>query len=325
MNDRERFHRLFRGEEVDRPPLLDEGVRDEVLEKWRTEGMPRDRTHLEIFGLTEHERVGPNLRFRDEYAKRILELSIDEYRKAFDVAEDRFPDDWGETVARLKDRETLAGIWSSRGFFQALGVHDWSTFEPVLVELIRNTEQVHKRMEIYGDFCTRMLERTLQDLEPDFLYISEPISDNRGPLVSPEMFDTFMLPIYEKLIGTAKARGIEAIIASTYGNTATLFPSMIRAGVNFIWVSEAAETPDMDYRELRRRLGPEIGLMGGIPLSILRSGSEDEIEAGVREFVTPLLEGGRYVPLAGGRIREEVPWSAYKRYREAIAGITSRA
>ncbi len=31
MNDRERFRRLMRGERVDRPPLLEEGVRDDQL------------------------------------------------------------------------------------------------------------------------------------------------------------------------------------------------------------------------------------------------------------------------------------------------------
>ena len=67
MNERERFHKVFHGQPVDRPPLLDEGVREEVITQWRKEGMPDDQTHLDIFGLRPHEVIGPNLRFRTRY------------------------------------------------------------------------------------------------------------------------------------------------------------------------------------------------------------------------------------------------------------------
>ena len=57
MNDRERFRRLMRGERVDRPPFLEEGVRDEVLNLWRKQGLPSGKTHLNVFGLTPHEGI----------------------------------------------------------------------------------------------------------------------------------------------------------------------------------------------------------------------------------------------------------------------------
>ena len=59
MNERERFLDLMAGGTVDRPPLLEEGVREEVIDAWRRQGLPRDKTHLELFGLTPHENVVP--------------------------------------------------------------------------------------------------------------------------------------------------------------------------------------------------------------------------------------------------------------------------
>jgi hypothetical protein len=322
MNDRERFRRIFRGDQVDRPPLLEEGVRDEVLDVWHRQGLPRDKTHLEVFGLTPHENIGPDLRFGSSYFGRVFDLSEQEYRKAFEVSQSRFPEDWGETVRRLEDRDHVVCIWAVRGFFQGLGVGDWPTLEKALIGTVREPEKVRDRLAIYGDFCAQMLEITLKDVDPEFIYLSEPISDSGGPLISPAMFEEFMIPVYHRIIAAAKKNGCENILLSTYGNTTVLLPALIDAGINMLWMSEAAETPELDYRSLRNRFGPELGLIGGIPLSILRSESPEHIREALEELVPPLLESGRYVPLAGGRVREEIPWSVYKCYREVLAELT---
>ncbi len=309
------------GEPVDRPPLLEEGVRDEVLSLWRTQGLPPDKTHVDVFGLIPHENLGPDLKFGASYFGRVFDLTANEYRDAFDVSQNRFPEDWRQTVRRLEYRDHVVCIWASRGFFQALGVGDWSTLEQALIGTVREPQKVREQTEMYGDFCAKMLERTMQDVDPEFIYLSEPISDSEGPLISPEMFEEFMIPVYRQLAATARGLGCENILLSTYGNTRRLFPMLIDAGISMLWVSEAAEVPELDYRNVRREFGPELGLIGGIPLSILRSDSPEGIRNTLDEIVPTLLQSGRYVPLAGGRIREEIPWSVYKRYREVLAEL----
>jgi hypothetical protein len=301
--------------------MLEEGIRQEALDRWHTQGLAAHKTHSEVFGLTPHENIEPDLRFRSRYFGRVLALSARGYRRAFDPSPDRFGEDWEDTVRRLKDRDHIVGIWASRGFFQALGVGDWATLEQVMDEVIDQPRKIRNRLGMYGDFCARMLETALGEIDADFIFVSEPISDNKGPLISPAMFEDFMIPVYERLVSVARANGCEQILVSTYGNTARLLPSMIEAGVTILWVSEAAEVPEIDYRSLRRRYGPELGLIGGIPLSILRSGEHENMEQRLREIVTPLMATGRYIPLAGGRVREEVPWPVYRRYREILSGL----
>ena len=324
MNERERFRRLVRGEPIDRPPLFEEGVRDEVIERWHQQGLPQGMTHEQLFGLTEHERAGPDIRLRPSYDGRIMELAPEQYRQAFDVSRDRFPEDWAETVRRLETRDHVACIWASRGFFQALGVGDWATLKPVLQATVQDPDGVRARMEMYGDFCARMLGLTLQQVDPEFIYLGEPISDNTGPLISPAMFERFVIPVYERIVSVAHAHGCREILVGTYGNSALLFPAMIRAGVTMLWISEAAELPETDYRTIRRRHGPDLGLIGGVPLSLLRTGSPEGMRERLSEIVTPLLASGRYIPLAGGRVREEVPWSVYRAYREALNELMAR-
>jgi len=321
MNDRERFRRLMRGEWVDRPPFLEEGVRDEVLNLWREQGLPPGKTHVGVFGLTPHEHLGPDLKPVPSYFGRIFDLSAREYLRAFDISRRRFPKDWRETVRRLENRDHVVCIWASRGFFQALGVGDWPTLERALIGTIREPEVIRDRMELYGEFCSRMLEKTMQDLDPEFIYLSEPISNNEGPLISPAMFQEFMIPVYERIVATARGLGCDNILLSTYGDTSLLFPVLIDAGISMLWISEAAEVPALDYRQIRREFGPDLGLIGGIPLSLLRSESPEVIRSNLEKIVPPLLQSGRYVPLAGGRVREEIPWSAYECYREVLAEL----
>lgn len=310
---------------MDRPPLFEEGVRDEVLARWRQQGLDPHRTHLEVFGLTPHERVGPDIRPRASDDERILDLSHRQYRKAFEVSRDRFPADWSTTVRRLDRRNHVACVWASRGFFQALGVGDWATLKPVLHATLNDPDDVSARLEMYGEFCARMLDLTLQQVEPEFIYLSEPISDNHGPLISPDMFGRFVLPVYERLVSVARAHGCGEIALGTYGNSTRLLAPMIRAGVTMLWISEAAESPATDYRNIRREHGADLGLIGGVPLSLLRSASLAGMRDRLSEIVTPLLASGRYVPLAGGRVREEIPWSAYRAYREGLNELmTSR-
>ncbi|MBW2458612.1 MAG: hypothetical protein JRI68_29200 [Deltaproteobacteria bacterium] len=325
MNERDRFRQLMRGDPVDRPPLFEEGVRDQVIERWQREGLGPNRTHVEVFGLTAHEQVGPDIQLRSSYRRRVMALSHREYRKAFDVARSRFPEDWSQTVRRLEDRSHVACIWASRGFFQALGVEDWATLKPVLQATLQDPADVRARMEMYADFCATLLEQTLAEVDPEFIYLGEAISDNKGPLISPAMFEEFVIPVYQRLVSVAQAHGCREILVATYGNSALLLPIMRRAGITMLWISEAAEVPGTDYRTIRREHGPELGLIGGIPLSLLRSGSPDDMEQQLGDIVTPLLQSGRYIPLAGGRVREEIPWPVYRAYREALNDLVKRS
>jgi len=176
-------------------------------------------------------------------------------------------------------------------------------------------------MELYGEFCSRMLEKTMQGVNPEFVFLGEPISDNRGPLISPAMFHRFMIPVYERIVATARDHGCDNILFSTYGDSSLLFPMLVQAGISMLWISEASEAPELDYRHIRNRFGAGLGLIGGIPLGVLRTGSPEDIRSTLEKIVPPLVQSGRYVPLAGGRVREGVSWANYQAYREGLAEL----
>jgi hypothetical protein len=72
----------------------------------------------------------------------------------------------------------------------------------------------------------------------------------------------------------------------------------------------------MNYDELRREVDPAIGLIGGIDSDVLRQEPSD-IHTAV-ESVLSLIRQGRYIPLADGRVREDVPFQNYTYYRKLL-------
>lgn len=324
---RERFLRVFRGEAIS-PPLLDDGLRDGVLERWRTQGLPADVSPVARFGLTTHDRIGPDITPRIANPAALIGLSARGYRAAFSPTRDRFPKDWPAIVRKLATREQVIGIWATRGFFQALGVGGWATLEPVLYAVHDSPRKVAHRLQLYGEFCARMLDETLREVVPEFIYLGEPIADNHGPLISPDAFRKLALPAYEAVIAVARKHlherpGAANLLVSTYGNAAVLLPTLLEAGVNILWVSEIGELPEMDYGRLRAKYGSRLGLIGGVPMRLLTGGTEEEMKREMRAIVPPLLATGRYVPLASGRVREDTSWPRYVRYREELAALVA--
>ena len=136
------------------------------------------------------------------------------------------------------------------------------------------------------------------------------------------MYEDFVLVNHEPLLAVLKRHGVETIIFRTFANSRLLIPSTLKRGFNCLWACEV-NIDDMDYRDLRREFGRDLGLIGGIDLDVLRRDKE-AIRREIEEKVPPLLEDGGYVPLADGRVREDVPFENYTYYRRLLEEVTTR-
>jgi uroporphyrinogen decarboxylase len=99
-----------------------------------------------------------------------------------------------------------------------------------------------------------------------------------------------------------------------------LIPSFLRWGFNCLWACEV-NIDTMDYLGIRREFGRDLRLIGGIDLDCLRNDKE-AIRREIETKVPPLIEDGGYVPLADGRVREDVPFDNYVYYRKLLEKIT---
>ena len=325
MNSRERFRETMRYGTPDRVPLFEEGLRDDVRERWAEQGLPLDADLTRLFRTDVRERIPveldplPDL---ERWPESLAELKILEERLDPDDPA-RFPADWAERVRAWRSREHLLELFVHRGFFLSMGVDAWTRFEQAVLQIHDAPDLVHGIMEAHSRLAVGLIERVLQDVEIDFATFSEPIGGNDRPLLSPKTYREFVMASYLPILETLRRHGVETIVYMTYANSRALLPVVADAGFDCLWACEV--NPEaMDYRAIRREFGRDLRLIGGIDLDALREGKE-AVRAEMETRARPLLAEGGYIPLADGRVRVDVPYENYALYRRMLEEITEDA
>ncbi len=318
MNSRERFRQTMSFGYADRVPLLLEGIREDVVETWRQEGMPPDASLPELFTIDPHFEILLDLEPQPRFPKWHAEgIDLQAFEQCLDADDPRrLPPDWANIVSKRSTQEEPLMLRVHRGLYQTLGVTGWGNFAEINFLLKDNPVLVRTVLEIQADFAARLVGRILSEVTIDAAIFSEPISDNNGPLISPKMFEVFALPSYKPLLDVLQQYGVETIIFRSYANAKILLPLVLSWGFNCLWACEE-NFGEMDYRLLRREFGRELRLIGGIDVDALRQGREI-IRREVMEKVPPLLVEGGFIPLADGRIRANVPYENYVFYRSLL-------
>lgn len=323
MNSRERFQKVMRYEPVDRVPYFEEGIRDEVIENWKKQGLVENTEMSTLFETDRREEIYPDLEPRPELKKwpvtREELRDFKNYLNPYDL--ERLPENWSHLIEESENRDHVVMLRVHRGFFLSMGVNDWSRFEEVIFKLKKDPEFVHESLEIYARFCATLADKILNKIKVDAAIFSEPISGNDHPLMSPSMYEEFVLNSYEPVMNVLKKHGVDIIVFRTFGNSRILIPKILKHGFNCLWACEV-NIEAMDYRNLRKEFGKDLKLIGGIDLDALRKDKES-IKKEVESKVPELLRQGGYVPLADGRVREDVPFENYVYYRQLLSAVTT--
>ena len=324
MPSRERFLRTMRHGRPDRVPYLEEGLRDDVLARWRAEGLPANADLPAMFHTDRREQIElvlePLPRSRTLPASRRGLRTLRERLNPADPA--RFPKDWPARVKAWKSRKHILEMRISHGFFRTLGANTWSGFARVMYLLSDAPELVREATRLQGEFAACLADRVLQEVDLDLIIFSEPIGGNEGPLLSPRQYEEFVLSGYRPVLDVVKRRGVPAIGLLTCANCRALLPGIVKAGFNCLWACEV-NNDAMDYRDIRREFGRDLRLIGGIDLDALSEGRE-AIRKEMLPKITPLLADGGYIPLADDRVRASVPFENYACCRRLMEKLTRR-
>jgi hypothetical protein len=322
MDSREKFRQTVGYSSPDRVPYFHEGMEEDVIQEWRKQGLPSDADVYKMFRFDRREEIEPDLephlRFR-KWPSSISEL--DRLKGALDPDErSRLPRRWNRLVHQYRTRNYPLFLRVHRGFFLSMGVEGWERFTEVMLLTLRDPGFVREAMRIQGEFSARIAERALKDVEIDAAVFTEPIAENRGPLIPPKMYEDLVLKSYEPILAVLRRYRVATVILLTFANIRSLLPSIVKWGFNCLWACEAPQK-DMDYRDLRREFGRDLRLIGGIDLDVLRLDKES-IKREVYEKVPPLLTDGGFIPLADGRVRNDIPLDNYLYYRRLFEEVT---
>jgi hypothetical protein len=323
MNSRQRFLATMNDGILDRVPLFQEGIREDVLDAWHRQGLPTGTELATLFNYDELEEIEPVLDPIPAMPRRSTKKSIiEELQRRLDPYDPRrLPSDWREQVRRWQEpRQATLFLRIHRGFFLTMGVEGWHSFTEAIRLLKDDPAFVHEVMAVQAGFAARLAERILREVEVDGVIFHEPIASNHGPLISPKMYADFVLKSYAPVFAVAERYNVKTIILRTYANARALLPDVFRTRINTLWACECNANA-MDYRLLRAEFGPGIRLIGGIDADVLRQ-SHAAIRQEVDDKVLPLLAQGGFVPLADGRVRADVPFDNYVFYRRYLETVT---
>jgi hypothetical protein len=325
MNDRQRFLEVMRFGKLDRLLLFQEGMRSQVLRTWRKQGLRSDQDLTHLFHYDSYEEFCPSL----EPGIDLLQLppsreGLSELRRSLNPNDPRrLPHNWNKRVDAWAGREHVLILQVHDGFFLTLGVGDWRSFSQAIYLAADHPEFVRQVFQIQAEFAAQLTERILNEVEVEAVLFSEPIAGNHGPLISPHMYAELVLASLPPLMETIRRHNVEVIIYRTYANPQRLLKDAFQAGFNCLWACER-QSQALDYLELRRQLGPDLRLIGGIDLDVLRQGPA-AIQKELERVVPPLVKQGGYLPLADGRVREDIPFANYAFYRNMLEQIAHPA
>ncbi len=171
-------------------------------------------------------------------------------------------------------------------------------------------EKVEEFTEALYKIHLANLEKWMGAVGPyiDVVVFGDDLGSQCGPLVSPEMYRTFIKPYHAKLWRRAKELAPVKVNLHSCGGIEPLLGDMIDAGldaVNPVQITCA----DMDAGHLKSRYGKDLVFWGGgcDTRKILPTGTPDQIQAHVRKQKEIFGKGGGFVFQQVHNIMADVP------------------
>ena len=190
-------------------------------------------------------------------------------------------------------------------------LRNWMGVEGLSVALMTERPWVEEMMDHLTDLTVALIERALPPQGVDLAWWWEDMCYNRGPLLSPRLFEEMMVPRYKRITGALREHGIDIHVLDCDGRIHELAPGWLEAGINCMFPLEVAHT---DVFKLREEL-PSVLLMGGVDKRALIAGQTAIDEELLR--LRPLIEQGRYVPCVDHRVPPDVTLENYCYYLDA--------
>ncbi len=329
MTTRERFQAVLDGKTPDRLPVIEwAGWWDKTVDVWQKEDNACPREQKELFrylGLDMHHQfwVSP----RDSRCPRApfhgAPVILDE--KGY---EEILPLLYTETiytqlqegllqVKSLHEQGDTAVWFSLEGYFwfprTLLGIenHLFAFYDQPELMLRMNHDLLRHHL--------RVLDIIYSILTPEFMTFAEDMSYNNGPMLSKELYDSFMLPFYQQIVPRIKQAGTKVFI-DTDGFLEPLIPWFLEAGIQGVLPLE--RQAGVDINRIRQN-HPEWLMLGGFDKTIMHKG-----EQAIRqefERILPAMRSGRYIPGVDHQTPPDVSLEHYRIYLRLLREYATSA
>ncbi len=195
-------------------------------------------------------------------------------------------------------------------------LRNWMGVENLSIAIMTERDWVEEIMEHLTEMTLHLIENALPGVEVDVAWWWEDMCFNKGPLISPKLFQELMVPRYKRITQALKKVNVAVNILDCDGCIYELVPGWLEAGINCMFPIEAAHTDPLKLREI---YGKDLLLMGGVNKIELING-KDAIDREI-ERILPLVENGGYIPMVDHRVPPDVSFENYRYYLEKKKSI----
>ncbi len=204
---------------------------------------------------------------------------------AFDWPDERYVDFSGTLKAieraRTEGLGVLSGSWSC--FFHV--VCGFFGMENYFVKMYTDPEVVEAVTEHVADFYVRINERLFAQAADriDMFFFGNDFGSQRDMLVSPELFDRFVMPTFVRFTEQAHRFGIKVLLHSC-GSIERIIPRLIDAGVDALHPIQALAA-NMDAVTLSHKYNGKLVFVGGVDTQqLLPFGTPQQVRDEVRRL-----------------------------------------
>lgn len=329
MTSRERIRTTLTRREPDRVPRCEQSYWPDTLDRWRSEGMPEDKSPHELFDLDAFANLGldNSLRLPPETLEETADWIVE--RDSDGVAHKRWKTRYGtpcEVDFLIKTRD------------------DWERYrERLAPDPARISDGVRQAIVDYaaaGQFCTISpgepvwwaistlgMERAMltlgsdPDLFADMLQAQatialqmtrQLISEGYRPdgiLFSPASYRALMMDYHKEYARLCHGNDMFLILHCD-GDVRQFVPLLIEAGFDCIEPLEARAGNDV--RELKPLYGDKISFFGNISMDVLATGDRGLIEREVASKMETAKVGGGYIHQSDHSVPPTVSYDSYR-------------
>lgn len=218
-----------------------------------------------------------------------------------------------EAIEGYKQQENYAAVCTHMdGFFayprELMGVVN------MLMQYYDDPEFMHQLLNDRADFYIQVYAPILERIRPDFAFIWEDMCFKNGPLLSPALFDEFLVPVYRKVISFLHDYGVKNVIVDSDGDVTKLIPLWQKAGVTGLLPFEVQA--GMDVVQLGEAF-PDLVIVGGINKLCL---FEDKaaIDAELNRVLPAMAKRGGYIPTLDHWVPPEISLDNFRYYVDKV-------
>lgn len=192
------------------------------------------------------------------------------------------------------------------------GVFEWTSWlmglTPFCYALADQPDLVDALIHKVADTIYAVVEQLMDEPNVGGIFMGDDLGYASATIISPRVLREKFLPQTRRIIDLVHSAG-KLFVFHSCGNMYALMDDLIAAGVD---AKHSYEDKILPVEEVYRRWGQRVGIIGGVDLHLLASGSEEDVRRRTRQILDVCGAGGHYVLGTGNSVANYIPYVNYR-------------